>query len=99
MIDTRKAKVSGRLKELTIVEEQDMLVIRGRAVTGMKRLLGTDYLPVLMSSHRMAELVMLKAHVDCDHKSVDVTLFTSRQMCWIFGGRRSSLPSIHKLGY
>ena len=38
-----------------------MLVIRGRAVTGMKRLLGTDYLPVLMSSHRMAELVMLKA--------------------------------------
>ena len=90
MIDTRKAKVSGRLKELTIVEEQDMLVIRGRAVTGMKRLLGTDYLPVLMSSHRIAELVMLKAHVDCDHKSVDVTLFTSRQMCWIVGGRRLS---------
>ena len=90
MIDTRKARDSGRLKELTMVEEQGMLVIRGRAVTGMKRLLGTDYLPVLMSSHRIAELVMLKAHADCDHKSVDVTLFTSRQMCWIVGGRKLS---------
>jgi hypothetical protein len=54
----------------------------------MKRLRGADYLPVLMSSHRIAELVLLKAHVDCDHKSVDVTLFTSRQLCWIVGGRK-----------
>ena len=88
MTDTKKAKDSGRLKELTLVEEQGMLVIKGRAVAGMKRLLGADFLPVVMSGHRIAELIMLKAHVDCDHKSVDVTLFTSRRYCWVVGGRK-----------
>ena len=65
-----------------------MLVIKGRAAVGMKKLLGADFLPVLMSGHRVAELIMIKAHEECDHKSVDITLYTSRQYCWIVRGRK-----------
>ena len=85
---TRKALTAGRLKELTIQEEQGMLVIKGRAQTGIKQLLGVEFLPVLMSSQRVAVLIMLKSHSDCDHKSVDITLATSRHHCWIVGGRK-----------
>ena len=85
---TRSALAAGRLKELTIQEEQDMLVIKGRAQTGMRQLFGVEFLPVLMSSQRVAVLIMLKSHSECDHKSVDITLATSRHYCWIVGGRK-----------
>ena len=88
MTATRKAVVAGRLKELTLQEEQGMLVIRGRAVSGMLELLGAEYLPVVMSSTRIAVLIMLKSHHDSDHKSVDITLYTSRHYCWVVGGRK-----------
>ena len=71
-----------------MVEEDNMLVIRGRAQAGMREVFGTDYLPVLMASERVAVLVMVKSHSDCDHKSVDITLSTSRHLCWIVGGRK-----------
>ena len=79
---------AGRLIELTIVKEQGMLVIRGRAAAGMLVLLGVEYLPVLMSSERIAVLIMLKSHIDSDHKSVDITLFKARHYGWIVGGRK-----------
>ena len=41
-----------------------------------------------MSSERIAVLIMQKCHEECDHKSVDITFSTSRQYCWIVGGRR-----------
>ena len=85
---TRQAQSAGRLKELTLEDFEDMLVIRGRATSGLLKLLGAEYLPVLMSSERIAELIMIKSHIECDHKSVDVTLFTSRQYCWIVNGRK-----------
>ena len=75
---TRTAQSAGRLKELTLVEHEGMLVVRGRAASGMLKLLGAEYLPVLMSSERITEMIMIKSHVESDHKSVDVTLFTSR---------------------
>ena len=87
---TRTAQSAGRLKELTLVEHEGMLVVRGRAASGMLKLLGAEYLPVLMSSERIAEMIMIKSHVESDHKSVDVTLFTSRQYCWIVNGRKLS---------
>ena len=43
-----------------------------------------------MASERVAVLIMLKSHADCDHKSVDITLSTSRHHCWIVGGRKLS---------
>ena len=85
---TGDAVMAGRLKELTLVEEQGMLVIRGRASSGLRELFRADYLPVVMSSERVAVLVMLKAHEDSDHKSVDITLSMSRHYCWIVNGRR-----------
>ena len=88
MDSTRQALDAGRLKELTVIEENDMLVIRGRAAAGMLVLLGAEYLPVLMSSERIAVLLMLKSHVESGHKSVDITLFQSRHYCWIVGGRK-----------
>ena len=88
MSSTREALAKGRLRELTVVEEGSMLVIRGRAQAGMREVYGTDYLPVIMSSERIAVLIMLKSHSDCDHRSVDITLSTSRHHCWIVGGRK-----------
>ena len=85
---TRQAAKAGRLRELTMVEEQGMLVIKGRARSGMRELFGADFLPVLMAGERVAVLIMLKSHADCDHKSVDITLSTSRHHCWIVGGRK-----------
>ena len=67
-----------------------MLVIRGRAVSGLQQLLGAEFLSVVMTSERIATLIMLKSHEECDHKSVDITLATSRRHCWIVGGRRLS---------
>ena len=88
MSSTREAMVAGKLKELTLQEEQDMLVIKGRAVAGMKQVLGTEFLPVLMPSARISVLIMLKSHVECNHKSVDITFSTSRHYCWVVGGRK-----------
>ena len=88
MAGTREAWKKGRLQELTLQEKHGMLVIEGRASAGMKQLLGAEYLPVVMASERIAALVMLKSHDESDHKSVDITLSTSRHHCWIVGGRR-----------
>ena len=85
---TRDAVSAGRLKEMTLQDEEGMLVIRGRAEAGMKQLLGVEYSPVLRSSERVAVLVMLKSHDECGHKSVDITLAWSRKHCWVVGGRR-----------
>ena len=85
---TRDALAKSRLRELTVVEVQNMLVIKGRAQAGMREVFGTETLPVLMSSERVAVLIMLKSHSDCDHKSLDITLSTSRRLCWIVGGRQ-----------
>ena len=85
---TRKAVEAGKLKELTLLEVEDMMVIKGRAVPGMLELFGADSLPVIMADQRVAVLVMLKSHVDSDHKSVDITLSKSRQYCWVVGGRK-----------
>ena len=88
MSATKEAQIAGRLKELTLENHEEMIVIRGRASSGMLSLLGATYLPVLMPSERIAELIMLKNHEECVHKSVDVTLFTSRHYCWIASGRK-----------
>ena len=85
---TRMAVAAGKLKELTLLVVEDMMVIKGRAVPGMVELFGADSLPVIMADQRIAVLVMLKSHVDSDHKSVDITLSKSRHYCWIVGGRK-----------
>ena len=53
----------------------------------MQYYLGVEYLPVLMSSTRVAELIMLWAHYG-DHAGRDTTYFTSCYVAWIVGGRK-----------
>jgi hypothetical protein len=85
---TRAAAAAGKLRELTLLEVEDMMVVKGRAVPGMMELYGVDSLPVIMPDQRIAVLVMLKSHEESDHKSIDITLSQSRHYCWIVGGRK-----------
>ena len=56
MNDTREAMRGGKLKELNVVEVDGLLVIIGRAQTGLQKLYGTNSLPVIMGDTRVAEL-------------------------------------------
>ena len=52
---TWEAGKKGKLKHLTPVqhdEYEDLLVVRGRALEGMKAMYGVDYLPILMANTR-----------------------------------------------
>ena len=46
---------------------------------GLKHYFGVDYLPVLMSSSRVAELIMLDAH-NSDHEGRDTMLVPATQV-------------------
>ena len=86
---TWKAGKEGKLRDLTPVKHHicsDLLVVRGQAEEGMKRMYGVKFLPILMSSTRTAQMVMLWAH-EQDHAGVEYTYATSMQVAWIVGGR------------
>ena len=63
------------------------MVITGRAQAGLQYYFGSDYFPVLMSSMRIAHLIMLWAHTR-DHSNREPTLMTATQVTWIVGGRQ-----------
>ena len=84
---TRQAFKNKKLERLTLWEKDGMLVVSGRAMEGMKHYFGVDHLPVIMSSCRVAELIMLDAH-NTDHGGRDTTLVTATQVAWIVGGRK-----------
>ena len=86
---TNKAGSEGKLKHLTPKKHdlyEDVIVVTGRALDGMKHYLQRDYLPVLMSATRTAQLVTLWAH-GRDHAGVDVTFLTVTHVAWVVGGR------------
>ena len=86
---TNKAGTEGKLKHLTPKRHDvygDVVVVTGRALEGMKHYLQRDFLPVIMSSTRSAQLVTLWAHTR-DHSGVDVTYMTATHVAWIVGGR------------
>jgi hypothetical protein len=59
---TNKAGTEGKLKHLTPKRHNvygDVVVVTGRALEGMKHYLQKDFLPVIMSSTRTAQLVTL----------------------------------------
>ena len=88
MDKTREAMKNGRLKELDIREREDgLLVIIGRAQTGLQNMYGTDYLPVIMADTKVAELVMVSAHWK-DHSGLDITMAMSRMDAWIVNARK-----------
>ena len=86
---TNKAAMEGKLKHLSPKQHRlypDMLVVVGRAASGMRHHFQQDYLPILMAKTRTAWLIMLWSHCQ-DHGGVDTTFQTSLQVAWIVGGR------------
>ena len=79
MPTTREAKEQGKLKKLTLWEHENLLVVSGRAEAGLKKYFGVHFLPVLMASTRVAQLIMLWAH-EQDHSIRDTTLITATQV-------------------
>ena len=59
----------------------------GRAMEELKYFFRVDNLPMLMSSTRVAELVILDAHTT-DHGGRDTILVTATRTAWIVGSRR-----------
>ena len=64
-----------------------MVVLGSRAAWGIQHYYGQEYLAVIMSSTRVAELVMWHAHC-LSHKSAAVTVANSRKICFIVGARK-----------
>ena len=84
---TRDAMRKGKLQEYELMDYQGMVVLGTRANLGIKHYYGKEYLAVIMSSTRVAELVMWHAHCQ-SHKSAAVTVANSRKICYIIGARR-----------
>lgn len=87
MPDTIAALDSGKLKELDIQEVDGLKVVCGRAFVGLQKIFGKSNLPVIMSSTRVAYLIMLHAHYH-DHAGRDVTMTMSRHDAWIVNAKR-----------
>ena len=85
MAETVAAQAAGKLRELDI-QELDCVVC-GRVSTGLQHSFGSNYLPVIMSSTRVAYLIMLNAHCK-DHAGRDVTMAMSRHDAWIVNAKR-----------
>ena len=60
MMNSREAKKNLTPKRHDVYE--DVLVVTGRAVEGMRQHLHVDFLPILMASIRTAQLLTLWAH-------------------------------------
>ena len=58
MKDTIEAEEKGRLRELDLQNVNGMRVVIGRAKTGLRQFFGQNFLPVIMGSTRVAELIM-----------------------------------------
>ena len=87
MPETKAARDAGRLRELNVKEDDGIIVVEGRASSGMRQFFGQNNLPVIMGSTRVAYLVMLEAH-NQDHAGIDITLATSRHTAWIVNARK-----------
>ena len=89
MKETIEAMDAGKLKELDLQDIDGLKVVSGRASAGLQNFLGSNYLPVIMGSTRVAYLIMLHSH-NKDHAGRDVTLAMSRHVAWIVNAKRLS---------
>ena len=70
-------KVQKKMTTLAPEYEGGMWVTRGRLKKGLPKILGTEKLPVLLSSSKLAELIMIEAHKE-NHDGAPATLAHSR---------------------
>ena len=87
MPDTMEALKAGRLKELNTKIVDGIVLMQGRATSGMEKFFGQSTLPVIMGSTRIAYLVMLDAHC-MDHTGRDTTVGMSRKTAWIVNAKK-----------
>jgi hypothetical protein len=95
MKEIAKAVKEGRLKALYPIKLEDknnigqngLWVTRGRLATGLTKMFGAGELPLLMSTTRTAELVMIEAHSQ-HHRGAKDTMWRSRSMAWIVQGKK-----------
>ena len=91
MFDTAEAFLNGTLVSLLPERHGPLIVTRGRlGEKNLERLLGVSALPILMTSSRVAELFMWRAHLGYSglfHRSVVQTLAKSRASVWIVKGK------------
>ena len=86
MSETRAAVKEDKLKSLLVEERDGLIVVVGRAKTGMSKFLGKEYLPVLMRKTRVTFLVMLWAHRE-NHDYRDLTMSIANSKAWIIGAK------------
>ena len=87
MKETVTARELGRLKNLNVEEKDGLIVVSGRAKSGLQKFFGKNYLPVLIGSSRVAFLVMLWAHKR-NHDARDVTMSIACSKAWIVNSKR-----------
>ena len=67
------SKVEKKMTTLAPRFEGGMWVTRGRLGKGLPKILGVEKLPILLSSSRLAELIMIEAHLE-NHDGAPGTL-------------------------
>merc|ERR1711989_11419 len=78
-------EVQEKMTTLTPEFEGGMWITRGRLKKGLPKILGIEKLPILLSSSRLAELIMIEAHQE-NHDGAPGTLVRSRTRAWIYRG-------------
>ena len=79
-------EVEKKLTALAPEFQGGMWITRGRLKKGLPKILGIEELPILLSSSRLAELIMIEAHQE-NHDGAPGTLARSRTRAWIHRGR------------
>merc|ERR1712101_27707 len=79
-------EVEKKMTTLTPRFEGGMWVTKGRLGKGLPKILGVEKLPILLSSSRLSELIMIEAHLE-NHDGAPGTLARSRTRAWIHKGR------------
>ena len=59
MVHTQNAVEEGKLKSLLVEGKDGLIIVKGRASKGISKILGKEYLPVIMGQTRVAYLIML----------------------------------------
>merc|ERR1712215_625829 len=80
------SEVEKKMTTLAPRFEEGVWVTRGQLGKGLPKILGVEKLPILLSSSRLAELIMIEAHRE-NYDGAPGTLARSRTQAWIHKGR------------
>ena len=83
---TEAAMLKGDLTSLRVFKVGGIFFTRGRVGRSLEQLLGITRLPVLMSSTRLAKLLMWDCHSEDHRRSHSDALARSRERAWIVKG-------------